>query len=335
MKKLVLVLAGIYLSGAWAATESMSASTPENTSSMAAPIPGEHTSYDSKIKQVLGDKKFEEDKKISDLELRANAGSLNRYSLQFFLGYTGAPVNDLGDPDRPNPSNLPGDYRTYMSGNASLRYRLDRKSGINFGTGMSFYEPLQALTGQEQTRPRSDAKNYGVNNPSISIDRTYGVGATQMSSKVSVAEVTDAGYKASGEWASAGYTQYVKWVPFQTRFILGFKTSLDYYAYARDYLAYKDPQHKGDGNSSNYYVTLIPSVEYKLTDKVNFNTSLGYSYYQARKDNSWSHPLTTWRVGAGWAIARDIYINPYINFFAESPALDTTNFAFNTTFSIF
>lgn len=336
MKSLAVLLCGAFVSGAWAATESSSTMTlPEATKE--SPEAQTHTTYDNKFKQVIGDKKFEEDKRISDLELRANAGSLNRYSLQFFYGYNGSPVNNLSDPNRPNPNNLPGDSRTYMSGSANIRYRLDQKSGINFGTGMSFYEPFQAITGQEQTRPRPDSKNYGVNNPTISVDRTYKVGATQMSSKVAVAEVTDAGYKAGGEWASTSYTQYVKWVPFQTRWVLGFRTQADYFLYARNYMTKEQDSeyHKGDGKTSTWYVTLIPSVEYKLTDKVNFNTSLGYSYSQMRSDLSWTHPLTTWRVGLGWAVRRDIYVNPYLNFFAESPALNTTNIAFNTTFSIF
>ena len=87
-----------------------------------------------------------------------------------------------------------------------------------------------------------------------------------------------------------------------------------------------------------YYLNFIPSLEYKLTSSVNFNTSAGYPYQNLRSDNAWwrwSHPLTTWRVGFGWAITRDIYINPYVNFFMESPAFNTASASFNTTFSIF
>src|SRR4051812_46700683 len=49
------------------------------------------------------------DHRITDLELRAQAGSVNRYSLKFNFGYSGPPIDNLSDPNKPNPDNRPGD----------------------------------------------------------------------------------------------------------------------------------------------------------------------------------------------------------------------------------
>jgi hypothetical protein len=304
---------------AWAATESVSTSTSTGDSEAGR-----------EIKNILHDKKFEEDERITDLELRAQAGSRNRYSMQFNLGYAGPPINELNDQNKPNPDNRPGDNRTNLSGTMGLRYRTSVDTGVNFGTGMVWYTPYQAVTGQSVVRPRGRT-DFDLHDPLVSFDKTYVVGKTQMRSSVFAQKTTTQAYVEDGQTAEAGYSQYFKYVPGNSRIILGFQYVMDYFAFVRPFV-------KADGKVSKYYLNFIPSFEYKITDSVNFNTSLGYSYQNLRSDNSWwrwNHQLSTWRLGVGWAITHDIYINPYINFFAEAPAISTASVSFNTVFSIF
>ena len=56
-------------------------------------------------------KKFTEDTRITDIELKAQAGSLSRFSLKFDLSYSGPPVDDLSDPEMPNPDGRIGNAR--------------------------------------------------------------------------------------------------------------------------------------------------------------------------------------------------------------------------------
>lgn len=317
MRALLIALLGLSVS---VAAETTTTVAPEAKSSTG-------------ISEVLRDKKYEEDKRITDLELRAYQGSMSRYSLQFRLGYSGPPVNNLSDPKKPNPDNRPGDTRTVLSGNASLRYRINSNTGINFGTGVAFYEPYQAVTGKEQDRPQNK-NNYGVNDPRISLDRTYKAFDTQMRTSLSASATTNEDYLKRGQAAAFGLTQYFKFVPGSSRMILGMQVGLDYFAFSREYREGKG----GDGSVSKYYVMFIPSFEYKITDTLNFNTSLGHPYSNLRADNSWwrwNHPMSNWRVGMGWAITRDIYVNPYVNFYAESPAFNTASANIDTSFAIF
>ena len=337
MRGFVVLFASICVSHAFAATEGTTTLSLPDQPQAESPIPPEQQNSDSKIKNILRDKKFEEDKRITDLELRANAGSLSRYSTQFFLGYSGSAVNDLSEPNRPNPDNRPGDNRTFMSGSANVRYRFTPDVAMNFGTGVVFYTPYQAVTGKEVDRP-SNKKNYGINNPVVSLDKTYKYGKTQMRSSGKISSTTDQDYKNRGQWAAVGYSQFFKYTPGDSRLILGMQVALEYFGYARDYAPYVNDKNKGDGTVSKYYLNFIPSVEYKISDSVNFNTSLGYPYQNLRSDPQWvdwNHPLSTWRVGAGWAITREIYVNPYVNFFLETPAFNTASLNFNTTFSVF
>lgn len=288
------------------------------------------------VQKAVKKRAFEEDKRITDLELKAQAGSLSRVSAKFNLGYSGPPVNQLSDPNKPNPDNRPGDNRTSLSGSMGVRVRLDSDSAVNLSTGVRWYTPYQAVKGEEVERPKG-SKNYDISDPGASYDMTYALGASQMRSSFGFNKTTSDFYVGRGQWGNIGLGQSVKYTPGRGRLILGMQVSSDYYIYDREYRP-SVGKVKGDGNVSKYYINFIPSVEYKLTDNLNFNTSLGYPYQNLRADGSWwrwSHPLTTWRVGVGWAIRRDIYINPYVNFFAEKPAFNTASLSFNTVFSIF
>jgi hypothetical protein len=285
----------------------------------------------TKIENVLKDKKFEEDKRITDLELKAQAGSLSRYSLKFNLGYSGPPVTNLSDTNRPNPDNRSGDYRTNLSGSLGLRYRVSSDQAINLGTGMKWYTPYQAITGQPvEKRPKD--KNYDINDPYVGFDQTYAFQNAQFRSGAKYAQITTEYYRRNAQFGTFSLDQAVKYNPGRERWVLGLLLSADYFAFSRQW-------REGDAtNISKYYLTLAPSVEYKLTDKVNFNTSLGYSYQNLRTDHSywrWRHPMTGWRVGAGWAIRRDVYINPYLNFFVDKPSFKTASASMSAVFSLF
>jgi len=338
MRALVIVLAFFMGSGAWAATETTTTTLPAEDAG-AAP-----SSSSSAVKGALRDKHFDEDKRISDLELRANGGSLNRYSTQFIMSYSGSAVNDLSNAQRPNPNNSVGDMRTYMSGSANVRYRVTESVGVNVGTGVTFYAPYQQLTGKD-AQHKANQKNYGVNNPTVTLDKNYIITSEiQSRTQVGLVDITDQGYKSTGEWGEGLVRQYFKYNPGHSRVILGFSVEADWFTYARDYQATAIKDQKGstvfpaDGRANRYYLTAIPSFEYKLTDNLNFNTSIGYSEQNFRQDKSWwnwNHPQSTWRVGVGWAVAHDIYINPYLNFFMESPSFNTASLNISSVFSIF
>ena len=138
MRKMVWALLFMGASGAWAASETTSAPSESTTS--------------TKVGNVLAPKKFEDDKRITDLELKAQSGSLSRYSLKFDLGYAGPPLDHLNDANKPNPDNRPGDNRTALSGGMALRYKTSSDTALNFGTGLRWYTPYQAVAGEDRDR---------------------------------------------------------------------------------------------------------------------------------------------------------------------------------------
>lgn len=296
-------------------------------SSLAAMADSAGTSATS-LRNVIQNKKFSEDKRITDMELRAQAGSLSRYSMKFDMSYYGPPVGNLSDARVPNPDNRPFDDRTNLAGYVGLRYRLNPNAAVSASTGLKWFTPVQAVSG-EKVEKGPGAKEFDLTNPQVSFDRTYPAGPFQLRSSVKSSLITAKYYLDRGQYASLGFSQGAKYSV--NRFTMGMVADVDFYGFNREY-------RRGDGRVSNYYISFIPSLEYRLTDRLNLRTSVGYSLSNMRLKGSWWlwEPIQpTARAGLGWAITREIYFNPYLNFFWERPAWTTTSLSFSTVFSIF
>lgn len=284
----------------------------------------------AKIGEVLGNKKFRPDDRITDLELKAQAGSLSRYSLKFDLSYSGPPVDNLSDPQMPNPDNRPRPNRTSLGGFMGLRYRMTSSDAMNLSTGLRWFAPYHQIAGEKVRKSRGE-KDYEIANPALSYDKTWSVLATQMRSSVKASYTTSDFYQERGQVASAGLSQSIKWIVLQSRWTLGALFDYDYYHFDRKY-------RSGDGRMSNYNVQFIPSLEFRILDNLNFRTSAAYLFSNLRMSDNWwgwDQSMISARAGFGWSISRDIYFSPYLQFFTDNPAIKTTSLSFSTVFSIF
>lgn len=283
-----------------------------------------------KLEDALRNRKFREDGRITDIELKAQAGSLSRYSLKFDLSYSGPPVDNLSDPEMPNPDDRPRPNRTSLGGFMGLRYRMNSNEAFNVSTGLRWFTPYHQMAGEHVKKSAGD-KDYEIANPQLSYDRTYPLGPTQMRSSVKGSYTTSDYYLDRGQVGSVGLAQAVKYTVLDTRWILGAVADIDYYFFNRSF-------ERQDGRMSQYYISVIPSLEYKLRDNLNLRTSVAYSYANYRMaDNSWiwQEQVPSGRFGLGWAITRDIYFSPFLSFFTKDPAIRTTSLSFSTVFSIF
>jgi hypothetical protein len=320
----LLIAFTVPILAAHAATE-----TSENSLSVAAPAGDASSTIEQR--NILGAKKFPEDKRITDLELKAQAGSLSRYSLKFDLSYAGPPIDNLSDPEMPNPDNRPRANRTSLAGYMGGRYRVNSNEAWNFSTGLKWFTPYQTMAGEHVDKGRGD-KDYEIANPQVAYDRTYPMGATQGRTSFKGSYTTADYYVDRGQRANIGVTQALKYTVLQSRWILGGSLDFDYYYFEREY------NPRTDGRLSNYNINLIPSLEYKVRDSLNLRTSVAYTFTNMRMRGSWykwDELMVNQRLGVGWALTRDVYFNPYITFFPGYPAIRTTSLSFSTVFSIF
>lgn len=284
-----------------------------------------------KVEEALKNRKFREDGRITDIELKAQAGSLSRYSLKFDLSYSGPPVDNLSDPQMPNPDNRPRPNRTSLGGFMGLRYRMTSNDALNLSTGARWFTPYHQLAGEHVNKRAAD-KDYEISNPQVSYDRTYPLGPTQMRTSLKGSVITSDYYRDQAETSSVGFAQGVKWTVLNSRWIVGNVLDFDYYFFSREW-------RKGDAaNLSTYGFSLIPSLEYKLADNLNLRASCAWTFSQLRRASNewdWESLQPSARAGLGWAITRDIYFSPYLSFFTMHPSIRTTSASFSTVFSIF
>lgn len=279
-------------------------------------------SSSSTIIDAIKQKKFEEDQRINDLQIRADAGSLSRYSMKFIVGYAGPSLTDLSAPNIPNPSNATSDNRSYVSGYLGARYRLTSNDGIYVSAGLKGY--IKAQSGD----------NQDLTDPTISYDHTYLFSqAVQARTQLSAKMVTNSFYRAEGETTGATLAQFTKWRINNSRWIVGGEVDGSTYQFNRGY----DPK---DNKITDYYFNIIPSVEFKLADSLNLNTSAAKSIVHYRKtDNASTFDSTSnlWsqRLGVGWAVQHDIYLNPYIGFYPEAMSWQNASIGFNGVVSVF
>lgn len=273
-----------------------------------------------KTEKVLN-KKFEEDQNITDAKLKADGGSLSRYSLKFSLSFNGPPVGDLSNEMQPNPDGSAGTFETALGGSISARYRLTPSTAVSLGTGVSALTPIQGV------------KRYDVKNPFINYDMSSRFWNTQMRNAFGFTLVTNPDWRKMGETSGVTYDNYWLYNVGTSGLGLELDTSFAYYFYERG----PDAKNSKEMKAGLYSLALYPMVKYNFTDKFNAYTSLNISFINPRgkEDNSvlWNRTLSQ-RVGMGYAFTRDIYFAPYLNFYPKSAELDSTTINFSTTFSI-
>ena len=307
---------------------SMTAHAQTSTTTLSMPSgPNSSTSSSAeqtstlKVGDVLKNKQFSDDTEITDAKLKADSGSLSRYSLKFSLSYYGPPVGDLSNEMQPKPDGGVSTNQTAIGGSVSARYRLDSKSAVGFGTGVSALTPVQGVS------------RYDVKNPFLYYDRSSRIYDVQMRNSYGATVVTNPDYRAIGETSGLTYDNSLVYNIGASRFAVGVDSSVAYYFYERG-PNYKKKLETGTGR---YSLGFFPQVKYNFSDKFNAYTSLSVNFINPRgsEDQSvlWNRTLSQ-RLGCGYAFTRDIYFAPYINFYPKSAELESTTINFATTFSI-
>ncbi|WP_413575852.1 hypothetical protein ACLVWU_15860 [Bdellovibrio sp. HCB290] len=315
MKKVVLLSALLGLSiNAFAQTSKIV--FPASSTDAASPAQSSVLKQESVI-----NKKFEEDKDITDARMKAESGSLSRYSLKASLSYSGPPVGDLSNPNQPNPDGSICACETALGGSLSARYRFDSKSALSVGTGVNALTPFQGV------------KRYDVRNPYLGVDRSSRIGDYQMRNGVKGTYVTNQTFRDIGEYAAFGYDTSVIYNFGTSGFAAGVDASFDYYFFDRG----PDVKSKNEMKTGRYSLGFFPQVKYNFSDKLSMYSSvaIGFNNPRGTEDAAvlWNRTLSS-RLGLGYAIRRDIFFAPFLNFYPTTLTADSTTVNFATTFSI-
>lgn len=263
-------------------------------------------------------KKHEVNTDITNAEMAAQAGSRSQYSVKFNVSYYGAPIERPFSKEGPNPDNSPIDPSTALSGSLSLRYRLNKKSAVSLGSGLTALTPFHGV------------KRVDTKNPYVSIDYNYKAGEFQLRNSASISATTVENYTKRGQNASVSLSQGLAYNVPDTKFTMGASASLSLYNYTREY------QPK-DGSVSRYYLGVYPFAEYGFAQKYSLKTSFGFGFYNPRSSSDeWEmqRRLVSQWLGVGYSHSRTVYIYPYLSFYPSKFHWGTTTVAFSTVFSV-
>ena len=276
----------------------------------------QETATTSEIRTSSGQKTFQENYEITDERLRAESGALSRFSLKVNLSYFGPPVADLSAKDQPNPDGIVGSYQTAIGGNAGGQLRLSKRSSFGLSTGFKMIHPFQETT-------RTD-----VNNPMMSYtfaDRYSGI---QMRIMPAVIVRTVPDFIRIGQFAYLLASVSALYDITGTNFSVGGDLALSKFLYNQDYV-------KSHGKASDTSLELGPQVKYRLSSNLSTVASVSVPFVRLRGNSSFQTRTLTSKVGLSYALARDIYLNPYLSFFPQAPEWKTASINVASVVSVF
>ncbi|MGE0761639.1 MAG: hypothetical protein AB7N80_00030 [Bdellovibrionales bacterium] len=275
-------------------------------------------------KSLLQNKKFEETHTLTDSKLRADDGSLSRYSMKGNVSYFGPTLHDWSAADQPNPDGSVGSYAQALKGSAMLRYRISSVSTVSAGTGLAVNHPFHGWD-------RTD-----VNNPFMSYDRSIRLGQLQMRTSPGFMIATVPNFTTTGEVGGLTLDQSTVWNIPGSRFALSLDGNFSWWIYKRSYIP-GPISRGGDGKAQEYSLGLFPGLKYNFSDRVSMFTSYALSFYNPRllddKGALWRRTPSA-RLGISYAAGRDIYVAPYLSSYPGEAFTRSTTFNLSTVFSI-
>lgn len=268
--------------------------------------------------QLIKNKQFADDKDITDPVLKVESGSRSRYSVKFSLSYYGPPIGDITNERQPNPDGTIDNRDTALSGSMGLRYRLDPKSALSFGTGINSLTPFHG------------SKRTDIKTPFISYDRNSRIGDVQMRNSYEASMTTVKEYIDVGQFGTVGYSNSLIYDIGASGYALGLDSSASFFLYNRDYEA-------RDRAAGRYFIGFFPRVKYNVNDKFNVYTSFAFGFHNPRDlsdELAWQPRTVTGRLGGGYAFTRDVYFSSFLNFYPGNLRTESTTISFSTVFSL-
>ncbi|MBX2989233.1 MAG: hypothetical protein KF802_15195 [Bdellovibrionaceae bacterium] len=272
----------------------------------------------TRIQDALEQKKFQETGEITDPQLKAQAGSLSRYSLTASLNYEGPPLGDLSAEDQPNPDGAVGGTETSLSGSLGARYRLSPVSSVTLTAGLKALHPLHG-----------GMKRMDLSNPTLSYDLAHRVGDFQLRQVAGVSSTTTPALKKVGQVAGLFYSFSTIRELGSSRTSAGLTGVVIVPVYEREY-------QPTDRRATRYYLAFGPNLTYNFSDRFTLTTNLRLPYWNLRSQENpwaWQNRTISQRVGLGFGFGRNAYVSPSLSFYPGRLAMDTTTINVSTVFS--
>ncbi|MGE5085481.1 MAG: hypothetical protein ACM3MG_04220 [Bacillota bacterium] len=273
---------------------------------------------------------------ITNNSLRAYSGSTSRWSIASAFNYNGGTFNTPLSQDRPNISDASGNtVKADLDGSISVKYNLNVKNSLMAGVGVRWIAPFEKNGPREYSGTTTD-----VMNPYVQYQYLYKWTGIQSVLQVSAMKWTQADQAAFGYDYQLGVDQENVYEIGSTGLSVGASIMGQFQGFN------KAGSYSGNGifvadlktQQSTYAFALSPYLEYQITEKLNFRTLISlwsYEHYASDDSGVYVHDKVYQSVGVGYAVTRDIFLYPNIQFLPDQMEPSVTNVSLNATINMF
>ncbi len=270
--------------------------------------------YSSISEAEVKSKPVDIDDDITNAKLRAESGAKKKYFLRSSLTYNGGPISQpLSElsPDL-NTFNPNLQVSTLLFGSLGASYRLNESDNLSLSGSLGIRQPFQSHTN------RDFAKEFNLLNPTLTWSKAT-FSTVQMFTSVSATRLTSESSQTSGSLGSLDVSQTLLHslivIPIDIGLTISAGTTF-----------FKDLASQfcvaGYGQPICFprrdaYMSLLPYFEYRISDRLSINTSLNAFYFYHTKNDALvfnREGIAVQTFGLGYALTRDIYISPYVQF---------------------
>jgi hypothetical protein len=268
------------------------------------------------------------DQEITNTRMRAEAGSKSRYSIASQIAYLGGSFEKPLNKERPNITNAAG--RTdaaLLGGQISGKYSFDQSRSLLIGAGVRWISPLQGAAMPESYH----GSKVDADNPFAIYQILYKWSGIQSAFQLQPILITKSNLRKVGQVATLSLNQNNVYEVGQTGLSLGLYLQVDGSVYDKD-----DDKYHAD--QADYLVNFDPYLEYQITDKLNFRTVTNlwhYTHFRSLPAHTYQFDKVYQSVGLGYAMTRDVFFYPNVQFLPDEIRNDRTNIALNAFINLF
>jgi hypothetical protein len=277
------------------------------------------------------------DQLITNRNMRSLNGSLSTWSFASTWNYQGGDINKPIGSSRPNVTGSQDVALVQnLSGTVGISYRMTDVDRLTVGIGLQMASPFSDEADSRFTN--SGRKEFDrtqgeldASNPQIAYRRVmkpFGVQSilTATSTYFTQDALVDRGFESKNEVTmnslyDFGGSRFSAGVVFQGAF----------------FTHNKDDQNLQAGQAA-YEFYALPITEFEINDIMNWRAVYRYYWYQqnrAQSSSEWTTLEPTISTGIGFAITRDIFLYPNIQFNPEDVRADRTNLGLSANINLF
>jgi hypothetical protein len=276
---------------------------------------------------------------ITNNNLRAYSGSKSRWSIASQFNYNGGTISSPLSQDRPDIANASATTtKADLDGSISAKYNIDTRSSILAGIGVRWIAPLSP-----KGPSNYDGSTLDAMNPYVTYQFIYKWLGIQSVIQAQAMQWTQSDQTALGYAQQFNIDQENMYEIGATRLSIGASVAVQYQTFNKS-------GSYGDPNSDNYIpvlaevqsqylFTIAPELEYQLTEKINLRTLVSLLTYEHYVSNShllsFEHDTIYQSIGVGFAVTRDIFLYPNIQFLPGQLQAAMTNVGLTATINLF